>query len=114
MAMVSRWSGLVGKGEPWIRYAGARPDTRTRTRLVATGPGWSLGHRQPLFCLEACFLWDLGGWMDSFFGRYFCVCERQGVVGVKPDTQGVNLFPPLWTGAKREDLCAVCFVLHRI
>lgn len=61
-----------------------RDQTGTRTRLVATGPGSSLGC-QRLFFLEAFFM----GFRDVFFCIFwsiFFVCERQGVVGAKPDT----------------------------
>lgn len=63
-----------------------RNQTGTRTRLVATGPGSSLGC-QRLFFLEAFFMGFGDGFFFVFFWSIFFVCERQGVVGAKPDTQ---------------------------
>ena len=71
-----------------------RNQTGTRTRLVATGPGSSLGC-QRLFFLEAFFMGFRERFFCIFLDDIFFVCERQGVVGAKRDTQGLNLFPPL-------------------
>lgn len=89
-----------------------RNQTGTRTRLVATGPGSSLGC-QRLFFLEAFFMGFRDGSFLYFFGRYFCVCERQGVVGAKPDTPRAQFVSAPLNGGS-EDWIRVLSVLFHI